>query len=366
MAPTGPGQRPGEESGTTGPHLAPALDGFIARMPKVELHVHLEGAVRPATLLALAARHGVALPFADEAAFRAAFRFRDFARFFALYDLICDCLRTPDDLATLAYDLGGAAVADNIRYLETGTSMTNGRRRAMPFDEQLAGLRAGAERAERDFGVRMRFIPEIIPGPGIAEAWRLVRWAVARQDRGICALGLAGSEVGRDHAALAPLFAYARDAGLPRAPHAGETGGPEHVRAALRELHADRIGHGVRAVEDRALVEELRAARVPLEVCPTSNVLLGVYPTLAAHPIRALWDAGVCVTVNTDDPTLFGITLSAEYRRLASTHGFTRDELRALSLNAVRATFLPPADKVALLAEFEAAFAALAAEGGGH
>lgn len=173
--------------------LAPDLDRFIARMPKAELHVHLEGAVRPATLLALAASNGIALPFADEAALRASYCFRDFAQFFALYDLICSCLRSPDDLATLAYDLGAAAAADNVRYLEVATSMTNGRRRAMPFDDQLAGLRAGAARAEREFGVRMRFIPDIIPGPGIAEAWRLVRWAVDRQDQGICAIGLAGS-----------------------------------------------------------------------------------------------------------------------------------------------------------------------------
>jgi adenosine deaminase len=333
------------------------LGRWIARLPKAELHVHLEGAVRPRTLLALAARNGVVLPWADEAGLGAAFRFRDFAQFFALYDLIGDCVHTPDDLALLVYDLGAAAAADSVRYVEVTTTTLARVRRGLALDDQLAGLDAGARRVAEEFGVRLRFIPDLIPGHSLDEAWQLVRWAADRQDRGICALGLGGSETGRDARALAPLFAYARDAGLPRAPHAGETGGPAQVWDALTLLHADRIGHGVRAVEDPALVETLRARRAPLEVCPTSNVLLGIAPSPEAHPIRRLWDAGLCVTVNTDDPALFGVTLSDEYRALAAVHGFTRDELRALARNAFRAAFLPAGEKAALLAEFEAAAA---------
>lgn len=333
------------------------LDAFIRQMPKAELHVHLEGSAQPATLLALARRNGVALPFADEAAVRAWYRFRDFNHFIAIYDTICECIHTADDLALLTYELGVAAASENIRYLEV-TVTTNARlRRGLSLDDQLAGVRAGAARARDAYGVRMRFIPDIVPEQSITEAWNLVRWAVAQQDNDVCALGVAGKEVGRDNEALAPLFAYARDAGLPRTPHAGETVGPHLVWEAIALLHADRIGHGVRAIEDPKLIDTLYAMQIPLEICPTSNVLLGIYPSLSAHPVRQLWDAGVYVTVNTDDPPMFGASLTDEYRNLAAVHGFTRDELTQLSLNAARAAFLPAQEKAALVADFEAELA---------
>jgi adenosine deaminase len=333
---------------------AAPLDAFLARMPKAELHIHLEGSVRPATLLALAARNGIALPFANEAALRDFYRFRDFDHFLAVYDLICDTIHTPDDLTLMTYELGASAAEQQIRYMEV-TFTTCGRlRRGLSLDDQLAGVRAGAQQAERDFGVRMQFIPDVVAENTVEEAWTLARWAVARQGDGVCALGLAGKEVGRDAAALAPIFTYVRDAGLPRTLHAGEMVGPESIWDALTTLHADRIGHGVRVVEDPKLLELLYAMQVPLEICPTSNVRLGLYPDIAAHPIATLWRAGLFLTVNTDDPPMFNTTLADEYRILAAVHGFTADELRELSLNAVRAAFLPAAEKQAMLAAFEA------------
>ncbi len=334
--------------------VAVALDDSIARMPKAELHIHLEGSVRPATLLALARRNGVALPAANEAELRDFYRFRDFDHFLAVYDLICASICTPDDLTLMTYELGASAAEQNIRYLEV-TFTTCGRvRRGLPLDDQLAGIRAGAQQAEREFGVRMQFIPDVVAENTIEEAWTLARWAVARQGNGICALGLAGKEAGRNAAALAPVFTYARDAGLPRTLHAGETVGPESIWDALTTLHADRIGHGVRVVEDPKLLELLYAMQVPLEVCPTSNVRLGLYPDMAAHPIRTLWRSGLFLTVNTDDPPMFDTTLAGEYRALATVHGFTADEIKELSLNAVRAAFLPAAEKQTMLAEFAA------------
>jgi adenosine deaminase len=333
---------------------AAPLDAFLARMPKAELHIHLEGSVRPATLLALAARNGIALPFANEAALRDFYRFRDFDHFLAVYDLICDTIHTPDDLTLMTYELGASAAEQQIRYMEV-TFTTCGRlRRGLSLDDQLAGVRAGAQQAERDFGVRMQFIPDVVAENTVEEAWTLARWAVARQGDGVCALGLAGKAVGRDAAALAPIFTYVRDAGLPRTLHAGEMVGPESIWDALTTLHADRIGHGVRVVEDPKLLELLYAMQVPLEICPTSNVRLGLYPDIAAHPIATLWRAGLFLTVNTDDPPMFNTTLTDEYRILAAVHGFTADELRELSLNAVRAAFLPAAEKQAMLAAFEA------------
>ena len=336
-------------------------EDWIARIPKAELHIHLEGSVRPATLLALAKRNGVALPAASEDALRAYYQFRDFNHFLAVYDLICDAIQTPDDLTLMTYELGAAAAEQRIRYMEV-TFTTCGRlRRGLALDDQLAGILAGARQAEREFGVRMQFIPDVVAENTIAEAWALARWAVSRQGDGICALGLAGREVGRDTAALAPVYTYTRDAGLPRTLHAGETVGPESIWDAVTALHADRIGHGVCVIEDDKLLELLYAMQVPLEVCPTSNVCLGVAPAMAAHPIRRLWDAGLFVTVNTDDPPMFNTTLTDEYRALARVHGFTAEEIARLALNAVRAAFLPPAEKRALLADFEGEMTALRA-----
>jgi len=334
---------------------AASLDAFITRMPKAELHIHLEGSVRPATLLALARRNGIALPATNEAELRDFYRFRDFDHFLAVYDLICTCIQTPDDLTLMTYELGAAAAEQQIRYMEV-TFTTCGRlRRGFSLNDQLAGIRAGAQQAEREFGVRMQFIPDIVAEHTVEEAWTLARWAVVQHGNGVCALGLAGKEVGRDAAALAPVFTYVRDAGLSRTLHAGETVGPESIWDALTTLHADRIGHGVRVVEDPKLLELLYAMQVPLEVCPTSNVRLGLFPDLAAHPILTLWKAGLFLTVNTDDPPMFDTTLVDEYRALAAVHGFTADEIKELSLNAVRAAFLPAAEKQAVLAEFEAA-----------
>lgn len=333
---------------------AESLDMFIVRMPKAELHIHLEGSVRPATLLTLARRNGIALPATNEAELHDFYRFRDFDHFLTVYDLICDCIHTPDDLALMTYELGAAAAEQHIRYLEV-TFTTCGRlRRGLSLNDQLAGIRAGAQQAESEFGVRMQFIPDVVAENTVEEAWTLTRWAVAQQGNGICALGLAGKEVGRDTAALAPIFTYARDAGLPRTLHAGEAAGPESIWDALTTLHADRIGHGVRVVEDPKLLELLYAMQVPLEVCPTSNVRLGLYPNIAAHPIAILWKSGLYLTVNTDDPPMFDTTLTDEYRALAAAHGFTADEIKDLSLNAVRAAFLPANEKQAMLEEFEA------------
>ncbi|MHB8644577.1 MAG: adenosine deaminase [Thermomicrobiales bacterium] len=332
---------------------AESLDTFIARMPKAELHIHLEGSVRPATLLALARRNGIALPAANAAELRDFYRFRDFNHFLAVYDLICTCIQTPDDLALMTYELGVAASEQHIRYLEVTFTTCGRARRGLSLDDQLAGIREGARQAEQEFGVRMQFIPDVVAENTVEEAWALARWAVARQGDGVCALGLAGKEVGRDAAALAPVFTYARDAGLPRTLHAGETVGPESIWDALTTLHADRIGHGVRVIEDPKLLELLYAMQVPLEVCPTSNLRLGLYPEIAAHPIAILWKAGLFLTVNTDDPPMFDTTLGDEYRALAAAHGFTAEEIKEVALNAVRAAFLPAAEKQAMLDAFE-------------
>ena len=345
------------EHGATG-----ALDRFIERMPKAELHLHLEGSVRPRTVLELAARNGVAFPVADEAALAAFFQFRDFPHFIECYIAVCDTLRQPEDFARVVRELGEDAAAQNVRYLEVHFNPeSNVRKRGLDFPAMLAGMNAGRADARR-LGVEMRWIADGIRDAetGPASVAQTVDWIVGLDEAaGVVALGLGGDEVGHPPAPFAADFARARAAGLHAVAHAGETTGPETVWDSIRLLGAERIGHGIRAVADPALVAFLAETGVPLEVCPTSNLRTGVVASLADHPFPALDAAGVVVTVNSDDPPLFGTTLTEEYKLLARAWGYGADGIERIALNAVRASFLPAPAKTRLLSEFAAEFAAL-------
>ncbi len=338
------------------------LHAFIAAMPKVELHVHLEGSIRPQTLLELARRNAVPLPAQDEAGLREFYRFRDFDHFVTVYLTIISCLRTRDDYRLIAYQFGADMARQNVRYAEvTFTPETNVRSNGLPFDEVLAALNEGRAQAAAKFGVRFQWVLDI--SRNLREtAMPVARWAASAGDRSVVALGLGGPEVGYPPELYAEAFDYARAAGLHRVPHAGELAGPASVWGALHALHAERIGHGVRSAEDPTLVAYLREHQIPLELCPTSNLCLGVVPSYQAHPIRRLWDAGVYVTVNSDDPPLFDTDLVREYTVLADSLGFTADELEKLSLNALRASFLPADEKAQMEGEFRAEFARLKRE----
>ena len=335
---------------------------FARRLPKVELHVHLEGSIRPATLLQLAQRNGVRLPAQDEEGLRDFYRFRDFAHFIEVYVAITGCLRTPDDYRLIAYEFGSDCARQHIRYAEvTFTITTNIKYNGLRWQVILEGLNAGRAQARAEFGVDWGWVFDISrDDPGTQD--RVIEIALAARDEGVVALGLGGSEAEFPSELFERTFARARQASLPRVPHAGEHAGPEDVWEALRLLYADRLGHGVRCVEDAALVEYLRERQVPLEVCPTSNVCLGVYPDYAMHPLRRLWDAGLLVTVNSDDPALFGTDLSHEYEVLVDHFGFSADELEQVSLNGLHASFLPEPDKTQLETEFLTQFAQLRGE----
>ncbi len=337
------------------------LHEFAHRMPKIELHVHLEGAIRPVTLLQLARRNGVSLPAQDVEGLRDFYRFRDFAHFIAVYVTITGCLRTPDDYRLIAYEFGSDCARQNIRYAEaTFTITTNTRLTGLDWRAILEGLNVGRDQARAEFGVDWGWVFDICrDNPETQD--KVIEIALAARDQGVVALGLGGSEAQFPAELFERAFARARQAGLPRVPHAGEHADPRSVWAALRLLHADRLGHGVRCVEDSALVEYLCERQTPLEVCPTSNVCLGVYPDYAAHPLRRLWDAGLLVTVNSDYPALFGADLNCEYEVLVDHFGFSADELEQISLNGLHASFLPEPDKAQLEAEFRAQFAQLRA-----
>lgn len=337
------------------------LHEFARRMPKTELHVHLEGSIRPATLLQLARRNHVPLPAQDEDGLRDFYRFRDFPHFVQVYVTVTNCLRAIDDYALVAYEFGSQCARQNIRYAEvTFTIATNVRITGLPWQAILEGLNAGRAQARAEFGLDWRWVFDISrDNPETQE--QVLEIALAAREQDVVALGLGGTEAQFPPELFEHTFARAKLAGLPRVPHAGETAGPASIWTALRQLHADRIGHGVRCIEAPALVEYLREHQVPLEVCPTSNIRLGIYPDFAAHPLRHLWDAGLLITVASDDPPMFGTDLNQEYAALVDHFDFDIDELEQVSLNGLRASFLPELEKARLENEFRAEFAQLRA-----
>jgi len=334
------------------------LAEIIRTLPKVELHVHLEGTVQPETVLALARKNRVALPATSLDDLRAWYTFRDFDHFVEIFSTICACLQTPDDFARITYEYGRAMARQNIRYAEVTWSPTQ--HSHLPFTALLDGINTGRQQAERDLGVRMAWIPDIVRcNPETAEqvvAWLISPEAIAGS---VVAIGLGGPEVGFPPELFSEAFATARAAGLHSNPHAGETMGPESVWGALHALGAERLGHGVRAIEDAALIAHLVERQIPLEVNPTSNICLGIYPTYAAHPLRALVEAGICVTINSDDPALFNTSLNEEYLHAVRDCGLSLAQLITVARNAIRVSYLPEADKTRLLAEFDATCHAL-------
>ena len=335
------------------------LKEYARRIPKTELHVHLEGAIRPTTLLHLAECNGIDLPAKDLDELREFYRFRDFEHFIEVYFTITGCLRTPEDYQLIAYEFGSDCALQNVRYAEpTFTIETNMRLTGLPWEAILEGLNDGREQARREFGVEIRWIFDIVRND--PETQQLVLdIALAARDHGVVALGLGGSEDGFPPGLFLDTFERARQAGLPRVPHAGELGGPDSVWCAIDQLHANRVEHGVRSIEDPTLVEILVERQIGLDICPTSNVFLGVYPDYSSHPLRRLWDAGALVTLNSDDPPMFNTSLNQEYQVLIDEFGFQAEEVERISLNGVRASLLPDDRKSTMEAEFMAEFVRL-------
>ncbi len=339
-----------------------SICGYLRAMPKVELHVHLEGTVQPKTLLDLAERHGVELPVSSVEGVTDWYTFRDFDHFVEIFVSISRCLRTAEDFTRITVEYGQSMVENNIRYAEVTWSpyshVDN-----LPFEELLAAINAGRAQAKQAWGVEMCWIPDIVrcyPGTAL----QVVEWltSLAAQTGGVVALGLGGPEPGFPPELFEDAFKIARAMNLPGNPHAGETVGPESVWGAIRALKAVRIGHGVRAAEDSALVDYLVKHQIPLEVNPTSNLCLGVYPSYQDHPLRQLVEAGVMVTINSDDPALFNTTLNDEYIHAVLDCGLSLEQLEQAALNAVIASYLPPDDKNVLLNTFRAEYARLRAE----
>ena len=327
-------------------------------MPKVELHVHLEGAIEPATLLKLARRHRVDLPTDDETGLREWFQFRDFAHFIEIYLTCSRCLRDPEDFQEIAYDFMAHQAEQNVLYSEVhftiGTHLANG----VNGGEVAQALEEAMAEGERRYGTRMRLIVDIVRDVGVERADRTLEWALDGRAKGVIALGLSGFE-SKPNDPFREHFDVAHAEGLHIAVHAGETQGPESIRSALEICRPERIGHGVRSIEDPDLVEELRERKIPLEVNVSSNICLGVFPDAASHSFDRLRQAGVILTVNSDDPPFFNTTVTNEYLLLHETFGYGRKDLAQLSLAGLRHSFLSDSERQTLKAEFDKGFAEL-------
>ena len=334
-----------------------SLDSYLRAVPKVELHVHLEGAIHPATLLELARRNRVDLPADSVEGLRQWFVYRDFGHFIEIFVTATACLCTAEDYELIVYEFGAEMARQNVRYTEVTFSPSTHVWMGRTWEMVFGGITRGRERAEAEFGVRIRWIFDIVRGVSdrstlIPKADFTVDVAIDGMRDGVVALGLGGMEDGAPPEPFAPQFARAREAGLHSVPHAGEHVGPASVWGAIRALGAERIAHGVRAIEDPALVAYLAERRIPLDVCPSSNICLGVYPDLDAHPLRRLREAGVTMTINSDDPPLFNTSLNDEVALLAGAFGFDADTINAILLDGVRAAFLTPEEAFSLESGF--------------
>jgi aminodeoxyfutalosine deaminase len=289
--------------------------------PKIELHVHLEGTVRPQTLLELARGNGYALPADTVEGLTALYEFRDLGHFVEVFMLTTDALRTADDFHRIVVEYAEEAAAHGAVYLEAIFSL--GLWRGLDSDAVFTGCCDGADEARERFGVEIRLTPDIARVYTLDEALHTVRYAAKYRDRGVVAVGLGGDEAPNPPEPYAPAFELARSEGLGSVPHAGEHAGPESIRGALDALHADRIRHGITAVQDPALVRELAERRVVLDVCPTSNVCTRAVASIADHPLPQLTEAGVVCSISTDDPAMFATDLTREHR-IAESLGLTR------------------------------------------
>jgi aminodeoxyfutalosine deaminase len=328
-------------------------NAFIRQLAKAELHLHLEGAVTPATLLELRRRHGDTATLAET---EALYRYTDFASFLMAFKEVSAHLRGPDDFELATYRLMQQLKEENVLHAEVYVAVGVCLFRKQDFDAIVEGLERGRARGARDFGVSLLWIFDATRHFGVEAAQKVFELAARYQNRHVIGVGIGGDEQKAPAELFRGVYAYAEDHGLRLTAHAGETGPPESVWGALN-LHAERIGHGFTASGDADLIEELAYRQIPLEICITSNLRTGVCKAVAEHPVKSYFDQGVMVTLNTDDPALFRTSLAREYQLAQDTFGFTDEHLRELARNSFEASFLPAEKKLELLGLFDAAAA---------
>ncbi|MEV4924700.1 adenosine deaminase [Streptomyces roseoverticillatus] len=325
----------------------------VRLLPKAHLHLHFTGSMRPSTLLELADKYGVHLPEALSSGEPPKLRATDergWFRFQRLYDIARSCLRSPEDIQRLVREAAEEDVRDGSGWLEIQVDPTSYAPRLGGLIPALEIILDAVESASRETGLGMQVVVAANRMKHPLDARTLARLAVRYADRGVVGFGLSNDErrgLARD---FDRAFEIAREGGLLAAPHGGELSGPSSVRDCMDDLHASRVGHGVRAAEDPRLLRKLAERGVTCEVCPSSNVALGVYEKPGDVPLRALWDAGVPIALGADDPLLFGSRLAAQYELVREHHGFTDAELAELARQSVRGSAAPEPVRAGLLA----------------
>jgi aminodeoxyfutalosine deaminase len=341
-------------------------DALIRSLPKAELHLHLEGSVDPPTLSELSRRHPTPLStannryanigdsgrvFTEEEA-RALYAYDNFTGFMLAFKAVTERLRTADDYELVTYRMMQKLHAQGVVHAEVYISAGVVHWRGQEFAPLFEGAERGRQRGEHDFGMSLYWIFDAVRHFGVDEAQRVVDEAIRFKDKNVAGIGIGGDERKAGPEQFRAVYEHAANHGLRLTVHAGETVGPEGIWGALRELKPHRIGHGLHAIEDPELVRFMADAQIPIEVCITSNIKTGCCRAVEEHPARKLFDAGVPIVLNTDDPDMFHTDLVNEYRIARDIFHFTDDELRILAKNSFRASFLPEDRKKALLASF--------------
>lgn len=327
---------------------------LIARLPKAELHLHIEGSLEPELLFALATRNNVTIPFKSVAEVRAAYDFSNLQDFLDIYYQGMAVLLTEQDFFDLTWAYLERARADNVRHVEIFFDPQGHTERGVAFETVLVGITRALAQGEAELGITHRLILCFLRHLSEDDAFATLEQAKPHLGR-IDGVGLDSSEVGHPPSKFARVFAAARDLGLHVTAHAGEEGPPEYVYEALDLLKVERIDHGNRALEDPALTQRIVDERLTLTVCPLSNLKLCVIPEIAQSPVRRMLDVGIAATINSDDPAYFGGYVNANYQAVADALDLSEAELRTLARNSFAGSFLPEADKARLIAEIDAA-----------
>ncbi len=341
------------------PNLPPAqLTALLRRMPKAELHIHIEGSLEPELIFRLAQRNGITLPYASVEALRAAYAFTDLQSFLDIYYAGASVLLTEDDFHDLAWAYFERAAADHVVHAELSFDPQTHTERGVPMATVIQGLKRACDRAEAELGITGALILCFLRHLSEDAAFETLEAALPYRQHFV-GVGLDSSERGHPPEKFARVFARSRELGLHRVAHAGEEGPPAYIESALDVLHVERIDHGVRCTESPALVARLAALRMPLTVCPLSNVKLCVFKDLSQHNLKTLLDAGLCITVNSDDPAYFGGYMNDNFvQTFAALPTLTAQDAYTLAANSFEASFAPAERKAQWRAQLDAVFSA--------
>ena len=324
---------------------------IIKKLPKLEQHIHIVGSTKPETLLGIIEDNGVEMPFKNLDDVKQFFQYGDFSHFIAVYSTVNDCITDPKYYERITYEMLESEAACNVKHVEAIFSPNDHVRRDLDYGEMLDAINKGIRRAKRKFGISCTIRVDLVRNYGPEVAAKELGWIKKKGDN-IVAVDLGGSENGFPPEPYEKVFKKASDLGLHLVAHAGEDAGPESIWGAIKTLNVERIGHGVAAIKDYALLREIKTRGITIETCPTSNLRIGAIKSIKEHPIRYFIKHGINVSVNSDDPSMFNTDINNEYLQLHRELGFTVDELMRISLDSVETSFLPPKKKEELRETF--------------